>query len=175
MTSGTLLLAFLTLQRLAELGIASRNTQALLRRGGYECGAGHYPVMVALHASWLITLWVFGWSSAASPPFVALFVVLQAARIWVLVTLGRRWTTRIIVSPDLPAVTSGPFRFVRHPNYAVVALELPCVSLALGLVWHAALFAALNAAMLWWRIRAEDRAYVGHNESVPARSEAEPG
>jgi methyltransferase len=157
-TSGTLLLAFLTLQRLSELVIASRNTKALLLHGAYERGAGHYPVMVALHATWLATLWLFGWNHPASAPFVVAFALLQAARLWVLLTLGPRWTTRIIVVPGLAPVTSGPFRFVRHPNYLVVALELPCVSLALGLMWHAAVFAALNVAMLWWRIREEDRA-----------------
>lgn len=159
MTSGALLLAFLTLQRLAELVIASRNTKALLRDGAFERGAGHYPVMVALHATWLATLWFFGWDHAVSAPFVVAFALLQLARVWVMLALGRRWTTRIIVAPGVAPVTSGPFRFVRHPNYLVVALELPCVSLALGLAWHAALFAALNFAMLWYRIRAEDRAY----------------
>lgn len=158
MTSGTLLLAFLTLQRLSELIVSSRNTKALLRNGAYERGAGHYPVMIALHATWLATLWLFGANHAASAPFVLAFALLQAARLWVMLALGRRWTTRIIVLPGVAPVTSGPFRFVRHPNYLVVALEIPCVSLALGLVWHAALFAALNAAMLSWRIRAEERA-----------------
>jgi methyltransferase len=159
MTSGALLLAFLTLQRLSELVIASRNTKALLLRGAYERGAGHYPVMVALHVTWLATLWLFGWDHAVSAPFVVAFALLQIARLWVMLALGRRWTTRIIVLPGVAPVTSGPFRFVRHPNYLVVALEIPCVSLALGLPWHAALFAALNVAMLGWRIRAEDQAY----------------
>lgn len=159
MTSGALLLAFLTLQRLVELGIAAFNTRVLLRDGAYERGAGHYPVMVLLHATWLATLWLFGWNHAASAPFVVAFVLLQIARVWILRTLGRRWTTRIIIAPNVAPITSGPYRFVRHPNYIVVALEIPCVSLALGLVWHALLFATLNAAMLCWRIRAEDRAY----------------
>ena len=159
MTSGTLLLAFLTLQRLSELVIAARNTKALLRNGAYERGAGHYPVMVALHVTWLATLWLFGWNHAAAAPLVVVFAVLQAARLWVLLTLGERWTTRIIIVPGLAPVATGPFRFVRHPNYLIVALEIPCVSLALGLVWHAALFAALNLAMLWWRVRAENRAF----------------
>ncbi len=159
MTSGTLLLAFLTLQRLSELVIASRNTKALLRAGAYEHGAGHYPVMVAFHATWLATAWFFGWNHAVSAPFVVIFLGLQAVRLWVMLTLGRRWTTRIIVMPGVPSVTSGPFRFVRHPNYLVVALEIPCVSLALGMAAHAALFGALNLAMLWWRVDAEDRAF----------------
>ncbi len=158
MTSGTLLLAFLTLQRLSELIVSSRNTKALLRNGAYERGAEHYPVMIAFHTTWLATLWLLGWSHAASVPFVFAFVLLQAARLWAMLALGSRWTTRIIVVPGLAPVTSGPYRFVRHPNYLVVALEIPCVSLALGLVWHAALFATLNVALLSWRIRAEERA-----------------
>ena len=159
MTSGALLLAFLTLQRLSELVVASRNTKALLLQGAYERGAGHYPVMVALHVTWLATLWVFGWNVAAAVPFVVVFALLQSARLWVMLTLGRRWTTRIIVVPGLAPVVTGPFRFVRHPNYLVVAIEIPCVSLALGLVWHAALFSVFNLAMLWWRIRAENRTF----------------
>ncbi|HEY6237448.1 MAG TPA: isoprenylcysteine carboxylmethyltransferase family protein [Candidatus Elarobacter sp.] len=170
MTSGTLLLGFLTLQRLSELVIATRNTKALLHDGAYERGAGHYPVMVALHATWLATLWLFGWSHAASAPFVAAFALLQIARLWIMLTLGRRWTTRIIVAPGVAPVTSGPFRFVRHPNYLVVALEIPCVSLALGLAWHAALFGALNLTMLWWRIRAEDRAFAAESARMPVLS-----
>jgi methyltransferase len=153
------LLVFLTLQRATELGIATRNTKRLLAGGAYEVGAEHYPVMVALHASWLATLWWFGHGKALVLPFVAGFVVLQLARVWVLATLGARWTTRIVIVPGERPVTGGPFRFVRHPNYLVVALELPCVSLALGLVWHALLFGALNLAMLAWRIRVENRAF----------------
>ncbi|MBD5634211.1 MAG: hypothetical protein IAI49_07005, partial [Candidatus Eremiobacteraeota bacterium] len=80
-------------------------------------------------------------------------------RIWVLATLGERWTTRIIVLPGAAPIVAGPFRFVRHPNYLVVAFEIPCVPLALGLVWHALVFGTANLAMLAWRIRSENRAY----------------
>ena len=156
---GTWLLAYLTLQRLAELVIARRNTRALLARGAVEAGAGHYPVMIALHATWLATLWWFGRAQPVQPAFLAGFVVLQAARYWVIGTLGPRWTTRIILVPGEHPIVGGPFRFLRHPNYAVVALELPCVSLALGLPWHAAVFGVLNLAMLAWRIRGEDAAF----------------
>jgi methyltransferase len=159
MANGLILLAYVTLQRLVELVIARRNTSKLLARGAYEAGAAHYPAMIALHASWLLTLWAFGWNRALVPEFVLLFVFLQIGRFWVLHTLGERWTTRIIMTPWAPPVTSGPFRFVRHPNYLVVAFELPCVSLALGLVWHALLFGALNLMMIAWRIRSENAAY----------------
>lgn len=153
------MLGFLTLQRGVELAIATRNTKRLLANGGHEVGADHYPVMVALHATWLATLWWFGHGNALVVPFVVAFVFLQLGRLWVLATLGPRWTTRIIIVPGLQPVTRGPFRFVRHPNYLVVAFELPCVSLALGLVWHALLFGVLNLAMLAWRIRVENRAF----------------
>jgi methyltransferase len=133
--------------------------RALLARGAYEVGAGHYPVMVAMHATWLITLWAFGWNHDLVPAYAVAFAVLQFGRYWVLGTLGARWTTRIIMTPWATPVTSGPFRFVRHPNYLVVALELPCASLALALPWHAVVFGALNLAMLAWRIRAENAAY----------------
>jgi isoprenylcysteine carboxyl methyltransferase (ICMT) family protein YpbQ len=87
-------------------------------------------------------------ADAFKPAFVALFVFLQIGRFWGLRTLGARWTTRIIMTPWAPPVTSGSFRFVRHPNYLIVALELPCASLALALLWHALAFGALNLIMI---------------------------
>jgi methyltransferase len=159
MANGLLLLVYVTLQRLVELVIAQRHTRRLLAGGAYEVGAGHYPAMVALHATWLLTLWAFGWNHQLVPAFVLIFIGLQCGRFWVLRTLGERWTTRIIITPWAPPVTSGPFRFVRHPNYLVVAFELPCVSLALGLLWHAAVFGVLNLIMIWWRIRSEDTGF----------------
>jgi methyltransferase len=159
MTDGLLLLVYVTLQRLVELVMARRNTRKLLAGGAYEAGAGHYPVMIALHATWLLTLWFFGWNRTLVPGFVAFFIILQIGRYWVLRTLGERWTTRIIITPWAAPVTSGPFRFVRHPNYLIVAFELPCVSLALGLLWHALAFGTLNLMMIAWRIRSEDAAF----------------
>jgi methyltransferase len=157
--SGLLLLVYLTLQRAIELVIARRNTLALLANGAYEVDAGHYPAIVALHATWLATLWIFGWNrDLVAAPLVA-FALLQVGRLWVLQTLGGRWTTRIIIVPGASPITTGPYRFVRHPNYLVVALELPCASLAFGLVAHAVIFGLLNLAMLAWRIRCEDAAF----------------
>jgi methyltransferase len=159
MHSGLLLLTYLTLQRAGELVIARRNTAALLANGAHEAGAEHYPAIVALHASWLATLWIFGWNHDLVAAPLAAFALLQVGRAWVLRTLGARWTTRILIVPGETPVTTGPFRFVRHPNYLIVALELPCASLALGLSWHAAIFGLLNLAMLAWRIRCEDGAF----------------
>ncbi len=159
MPSGLLLLTYLIVQRTIELAIARRHTKMLIGCGGYEEGAAHYPAMVLLHASWLVTLCFLGWNHTLQLAWLVPFLLLQALRFWVLRTLGKRWTTRIIILPGVPPIASGPYRFVRHPNYAVVACELPCASLALHLEWHAALFGALNITMLDWRIRSENEAF----------------
>ena len=158
MTPAILLLAFVTLERLAELVLARRNTRALLAQGAAEHAPGHYPLIVALHALWLIGLWVLGWDQPVSAFWFGVFVVLQAARIWVLATLGPRWTTRIIVLPGAPLVAKGPYRFVSHPNYLVVIGEIAVLPLCFGLWWFAILFSLLNAAVLTIRIRAESAA-----------------
>ena len=157
MTASALFLGFLVLQRLSELVIARRNTARLMARGAREVGAGHYPVMVAMHASWLALLVVFGLGQPVSPPWLALFALLQVGRVWILGTLGGRWTTRVIVT-DEPLVARGPFRFMRHPNYALVCAEIVVAPMVLGLWWVAALYTVLNALMLRVRIRAEERA-----------------
>jgi methyltransferase len=158
------IMAFVTLQRLAELLIAARNTRDLRAQGAIEIGAGHYPAMIALHASWLVLLWLSVGGQPVSLPLLAVFAVLQGLRIWVLAVLGRRWTTRVIVLPGAPLVTEGPFRFLRHPNYCVVVAEIAVLPLMFGLVWIAIAYTLLNAAMLWVRIRSESTALYG---SVP--------
>jgi methyltransferase len=157
----SILLAFVTLQRLGELALARRNTRRLLARGAVEHGAAHYPLIVALHAAWLAGLWALGWSRPVSLPWLAVYVLLQAFRVWVLASLGGRWTTRIIVLPGEPLVRRGPYRLLPHPNYLVVAGEIAVLPLALGLPLYAALFSVLNAAVLWVRIGAENAALRG--------------
>jgi methyltransferase len=152
------LLAFVTLQRLVELPIARANSRRLLAAGGYEAGSGHYPLIVALHASWLLTLWWLAPGRPINLPFLALFVFIEAARVWVLRTLGQRWTTRIIVVPGETLVARGPYRFVNHPNYWVVTGEIAVLPLIFGLWQVALIFSVLNAAILTIRIRAENRA-----------------
>lgn len=154
------ILAFVTLQRLGELVLARRNTARLLALGAHEVGAGHYPLIVALHAAWLAGLWYFSFSLALAVDWgwLALFVVLQLGRVWVIASLGPRWTTRIVVLPGAPLVTRGPYRFVAHPNYWVVAGEILVLPLAFGLLWYGLAFSVLNAAMMWVRIRAEANA-----------------
>jgi methyltransferase len=147
------------LERLAELLYANRNTRALLRGAAHEIGRAHYPLIVLLHLVWLIAVYVA--ADKAAPPvwgWIAGFLLLQAARYWVLATLGRYWTTRIIAVPNAPLVMRGPYRFLRHPNYAVVIAEIAVLPLAFGEVANAIVFSLLNAALLWWRIRIETAA-----------------
>ena len=158
MSGGTLaFLGFIVLQRLGELVLARRNTARLLQNGAREVGKTHYPVMVAMHAAWVLCLVVFGHDQRVSLPWLAVFVLLQLGRLWILATLGPRWTTRIIIS-DRPLVVQGPFRFMRHPNYALVVAEIVVAPMVLGLYWVAIVFSVLNAAMLWVRIGVEEKA-----------------
>ena len=152
-----LLVAFVIAQRLLELGLSRRNTARLLARGGREVGAGHYPVIVALHTAWIACLAVFGWQSPLIVVWVAIFAVLQIFRVWILASLGPRWTTRIIVI-DEPLIRRGPYRVLSHPNYILVAAEIIAVPMALGLTWVAALFTILNAIVLYHRISMENEA-----------------
>jgi len=153
-----LVLALVTLQRLGELGLARRNTRRLLARGAYEVGASHYPLIVLLHAAWLAGLWLLAWSRPIQPIWLAVFIGLQALRVWVIATLGARWTTRIIILPGAPLVAAGPYRFISHPSYVVVAGEMAVLPLAFGLPLYGLLFFLLNAAVLTLRLSVEAKA-----------------
>ncbi|MGZ3288224.1 MAG: isoprenylcysteine carboxyl methyltransferase family protein, partial [Xanthobacteraceae bacterium] len=153
MTSAELILALVTLQRAAELVISRRNTSRLLARGAVEVAPRHYPFVVAVHAAWLISLWIFGHDRPVNVIALLIYVVLQVFRIWVMWTLGARWTTRIIVLPGEPLVRLGPYRLLPHPNYAVVAGEIALLPLVLGLPVLTLIFTVLNAAVLAVRIR----------------------
>ncbi len=158
MIAGIAILVFVTLQRLAELWLANRNSRDLLANGAREFGAGHYPLIVALHAAWLVALWFCAPGQPVNFPWLILFAFLQLARAWVIASLGPRWTTRIIVSPGAPLVRAGPYRWLSHPNYLVVAMEIAVLPLVFGLWQIALLFTLLNAAVLSIRIRAENDA-----------------
>ena len=158
MTLTVIILALVTLQRLGELWLSNRNTRRLLAEGAREFGAAHYPLIVALHLLWLATLWWLAPGRGVNGLWLAAFVLLQLGRIWAIASLGRRWTTRIIVLPDAPLVRRGPYRFVNHPNYVVVAAEIAVLPLVFGLWQVALLFSLLNAAVLAIRIRAENAA-----------------
>ena len=169
MWTNIIILSLVTLQRAAELYIAHRNTKRLLANGGFEVGSNHYPLMVALHTLWLGGLWylVLFQNPVVSMPWIFAYLVLEAGRGWIIAALGSRWTTRIIVVPGETLVDEGPYKFFRHPNYMVVAGEIFILPMAFGLWWYAILFTALNAAMLYWRIRSEDEALKPLREAPP--------
>ena len=158
MSFAAIILALVALQRIGELVLSRHNTGKLIARGAIEIGASHYPLVVAVHAAWLIALWVWGRDQDVNLLALALFVALQGFRVWILATLGPRWTTRIIVLPGEPLVASGPYQYFSHPNYAVVAAEIALLPLALHLPFVALIFTALNTAVLVIRIRVEARA-----------------
>ena len=164
LTAFTVLVALVALERLAELVVSTRNAAWSFEHGGRETGRGHYPVMVALHSGLLVAMLVEAWVRRPEVPRVlawtmlALVVASQALRWWCIATLGRRWNIRVIIVPGLAPVTSGPYRFLPHPNYVAVVVEgiaLPMVHLA----WITALvFTVANAALLAVRIRVENAA-----------------
>jgi methyltransferase len=184
MTPLAWLLGFVTLQRLAELMLARRNTRRLLAMGAREAGAGHYPLFFLLHGSWLLALaLVVPWQADPAWPLVAAFFLLQAMRIWVVASLGRFWTTRIITLETAPLRRRGPYRWMNHPNYWVVVGEIAVLPLAFG-AWHVALiWSVLNALLLHHRIRVEDAALAprrrhalsGQSQDVPAMPDARSG
>ncbi|GLQ20585.1 isoprenylcysteine carboxyl methyltransferase family protein [Algimonas porphyrae] len=155
----TLFLLYIIAERLIELPIAARNTRRLKAQGGVEHAPGHYPLIVAVHAGWIIAMVLFGHDNLISSFWLIVYVVLQLLRLYILGTLGRRWTTRIIVVPGEQKVTKGPFALVPHPNYLLVIAEIMVAPLVLGLWEVAAIFGALNAAVLVIRVSAEERAW----------------
>jgi methyltransferase len=153
-----LILSAVTCQRLGELWLSNRNTKRLVAQGALEHSPGHYPLIIVLHTAWLAALWVMAPQRTIDIFWLALFILIEIARIWVLLSLGPRWTTRILVLPGAPLVRRGPYRFINHPNYLVVMAEIAVLPLVFGL-WQAALvFSLLNCAILVIRIRAENRA-----------------
>ncbi|HXV25486.1 MAG TPA: isoprenylcysteine carboxylmethyltransferase family protein [Alphaproteobacteria bacterium] len=145
--------------RAAELIYAHRNARRLLAMGGRTFGDRHYPAIVGLHAGWLVALlWTGGLIHQPDWLLFAFFVLLEAARFWVIATLGRFWTTRIVTVPGTPLVRSGPYGWVRHPNYLIVSLEVPLLLFAFAAPGLAVLFGAANILLLAHRIRVEDDA-----------------
>jgi methyltransferase len=170
-TAAELILGFVTLQRAAELIISSNNTSKLMARGAVEVAPRHYPLIVAVHAAWLMSLWAFGLHQPVNIPALLCYFVLQGLRFWVMWTLGPRWTTRIIVLPEQPLASAGPYRLLSHPNYAVVAGEIAVLPLVLDLPLLAVIFTFLNAAVLAIRIRAENEALAGSQKTMPRGAE----
>jgi methyltransferase len=168
-------IAFVLLQRGAELALAQRNTARLIRLGAVEIDHGGYKWLVVLHSAWVLAL-IATVPAATAPnwPLLGVFFFLQAGRVWTIASLGRRWTTRLIVVPAAPLVSGGPYRYVRHPNYAIVAAELAVLPLAFGAVAIAVAASACNAVLLARRIRLENAALglssYHIRETLPRRS-----
>lgn len=156
--------AFLAVQRLAELVLARRHVRALVARGGRLVPDDLHGPIVLLHAAFfaaLVAEATFSPFARVGPwtvPFLVLFVAGQALRYWAILSLGDRWTTRLYVVPGEAPVARGPYRHVRHPNYAGVALELAAVPLAFGCFATALVFSAANALLLRRRVVVEDAA-----------------
>ena len=153
------LVALVALERLLELALSRRNTTRLLAGGAHEVGAEHYFLIVAVHVGWLAALWAAVPALAPiSRPWFAVYLALECGRAWVMITLGRYWTTRIIHVPDAPLIRAGPYRFCRHPNYIIVGGEIAVLPLVFGQWQIALIFSILNAAVLAWRIKVENAA-----------------
>ena len=152
------ILLLVVFQRLGELALARRNTLKLKADGWHETGAGHYPLIVAFHALWLLGLFVMLPNAQVHNWLIAVFGVLQFLRLWVLQSLGGRWTTRVLFKPDETLIARGPYRFMNHPNYAVVAAEIFVLPLALGFPVYAAVAGIINLCLLGLRISIEDAA-----------------
>jgi methyltransferase len=157
-------IALVAFQRLMEVALANRNCRWMMARGGREFGGGHYPLFFILHASWLAgwldeALWRGPALAQLWPLWLALFLMAQGLRYWCIISLGRYWNTRILVIPGVTAVSRGPYRYLRHPNYLAVALELACGPLIFDAWLTALITTSLNAwLLLAVRIPAEETA-----------------
>ena len=157
MTAHFAIVAFVVLQRVAELIYSERNIARLTAEGGVVVAEPAYAWIVAVHAGWIAALG-FGIPGDApvSMPMLLVYAVLLGLRVWVMASLGRYWSTRIVTLPGAPVVRKGPYRFLRHPNYVVVAAEIFVVPLIFGAWLIAIVFSVLNGAVLWLRIVRED-------------------
>ena len=159
MSAAAIAVLLVALERLAEVAWAARNTKALLARGASEVGRAHYPLFIALHSGWLAAiLWAAPVGGVVDWPALAIFIAMQPLRLWVLQTLGGRWTTRILVLPAAPLVRAGPYRYLQHPNYAIVIVEIAALPIAFGEWGVAFVFTVLNGLLLAWRIKVEEEA-----------------
>lgn len=167
------LVGAVAVERLVELVVSKRHERTMLARGGREYGALHYPVMVAVHAALLVGCVLE--AVVAGRPFVpwlgwamlAVVLVSQALRWWCIATLGEQWSTRVIVSPRVPLVSRGPYRFLRHPNYVAVVAEGAALPLVHSAWLTATVFTVLNAALLTVRIRVENSALASAATTPP--------
>ena len=151
------------LQRLLELALSRRNERLLRASGAVERGQGHYPLIVAMHALWLLSTFVESALRGPELPVywpapLAAFLLVQPLRYWAILSLGENWNTRILVVPGAKLVRRGPYRHLNHPNYVVVVVEILTFPLIFGAWITALVFSILNAALLSVRIREENQA-----------------
>lgn len=161
----TALIVLVAAERVLELVVSKRNLKWSIAQGGKEFGAGHYPVMVALHSALLVGA-VAEARGRRSPPvlgriMVGVVLAAQALRWWCITTLGRQWNTRVVVVPGATRVVDGPYRLIPHPNYVAVVTEGAALPLAGGAWLTALVFTVANAALLRTRIRVENEALQG--------------
>ena len=161
------ILSAVALQRLAELLYSNRNTKKLLAEGGKEVGQSHYPIMIAIHTGWLFTITAFAVLADTHSvddniiwPLIGVYGLVQVGRFWVLYSLGRYWSTKVIDLPEAPLIRKGPYRWIKHPNYLIVVLEVALLPMALQMWSIALVFSILNAGILAWRIQVENRALI---------------
>ncbi|ODR16693.1 isoprenylcysteine carboxyl methyltransferase family protein [Mycolicibacterium porcinum] len=161
----TALIVLVAAERVLELVVSKRNLRWSAARGGKEFGAGHYPVMVALHSALLVGSVLEARRRRTSPILgrimVAVVLAAQALRWWCITTLGKQWNTRVVVVPGATRVVDGPYRVLPHPNYVAVVTEGAALPLAGGAWVTAVLFSVANAALLRTRIRVENEALQG--------------
>ena len=162
-------IGLIALQRLAELYIAKQNEKQMKRMGGVEYGVDHYRWMVLMHSSFFLALTfeVVGFTrdfSSIWPIWLSLFLMAQVGRVWVIMSLGKHWNTKIIVVPDAEVIIKGPYRYIKHPNYLIVATEIIVISLLFNAYYTAMIFSLLNAWMMSVRIPLEERALKEHTE-----------
>jgi len=162
-----IIVGLVALQRLAELLWSNHNIRSLKAKGAIEAGTGHYPLFFLVHGSWLLAILLLTPASAPVEPWaLLLYCILQVGRVWVLISLGGYWTTRVITLPGQPLIRQGPYRFLRHPNYLIVACEIALLPIAFHDVGIAVTWSLANGMLLMWRIHVEDAALSARYESA---------
>jgi methyltransferase len=162
-----IIVGLVALQRLAELVWSNHNIRSLKAQGATETGSGHYPLFILVHGSWLLAILLLTPALTPVEPWaLLLYCIMQVGRVWVLMSLGGYWTTRVITLPGRPLIRKGPYRFLRHPNYLIVACEIALLPLAFHDVGIAVTWSLANGVLLMWRIHVEDAALSARHGSA---------
>lgn len=172
MTAHFVIVGLIALQRLAELVYSQRNIRRLVAEGGVVVAEPAYPWIVAVHTAWLLAMaFAVPADAAVNVPFLLLYIAVLGLRVWVMASLGRFWCTRIVTVPAAPLVARGPYRLLRHPNYAVVAAEIFVAPLIFDAWLIAIVFSVLNAGVIYLRIEREDAVLAArrHERGTPEK------